>query len=222
MRLLLVEDNLILGDGVQAGLVQSGLGVDWAKNLGDARLAVATAKYEGIILDLGLPDGSGLTFLSQLRKDKNHIPVLILTAKDTLQDKIKGLDTGADDYLVKPFELDELTARIRSMLRRSHSRTAPVISHSGIELDPEARTVSIEGHPVDLPQKEFTLLEYLLENTGRVLSRAQLEQCLYGWNADVESNAIEVHVHHLRKKFGTNLIKTIRGVGYLIEKKRSE
>lgn len=220
MRVLLVEDDQILGDGVQAGLTQAGFGVDWAKSCEEARDALATGGYEGLILDLGLPDGSGLALLKEIRVAKNDLPTLILTARDTTKDKVNGLDNGADDYMVKPFELDELTARLRALLRRSHRRTSVVISHDGIELDPAARTVTLNDQVVDLSHREFTLLEDLLEHRGRVLTRTQLEQSLYGWNADVESNAIEVHVHHLRKKFGAHLIKTIRGVGYIIEKRR--
>ncbi len=147
------------------------------------------------------------------------LPVLILTARDTLQDKVKGLNAGADDYLIKPFELDELVARLHSLLRRSHQRATPTITYEDIVVDPLARAVFLQNKPVTLSHREFTLLQYLLENQGRVLTRPQLEQCLYGWNAEVESNAIEVHIHQLRKKFGTNLVKTIRGVGYIVEKK---
>jgi len=218
MRILLLEDDLGLGDGIQAGLAQAGFGVDWAKTCEEGRLAVATGFYAGMVLDIGLPDGSGLDLLQELRRAENPLPVLILTARDTLADRVKGLNLGADDYLVKPFELDELTARLRALLRRSHQRAAPVLSYLGIELDSAARTVSLDGQTVDLPLREFTLLEELLENQGRVLTRDRLEQSLYGWNAEVESNAIEVHIHHLRKKLGAELIKTIRGVGYMIRK----
>ncbi len=218
MRILLLEDDLGLGDGIQAGLTQAGFGVDWAKTCEEGRLAVETGFYAGMVLDIGLPDGSGLDLLQELRRTENPLPVLILTARDTLADRIKGLNLGADDYLVKPFDLDELTARLRALLRRSHQRAAPVLSYLGIELDAAARTVSLNGQPVDLPLREFTLLEELLENQGRVLTRDRLEQSLYGWNAEVESNAIEVHIHHLRKKLGAELIKTIRGVGYMIRK----
>ena len=218
MRILLVEDDGLLGDGVQAGLRQAGFGVDWAKTCDEGRLAVATGDYSCMVLDIGLPDGSGLNLLQELRKANNPLPVLLLTARDTLADRVKGLDKGADDYLVKPFELDELTARIRALLRRSHQRTTPVLSCQGIVLDPAARKVTLDGNLVELPLREFTLLEELLENAGRVLTRTQLEQSLYGWNAEVESNAIEVHVHHLRKKFGSDFIKTIRGVGYVINR----
>lgn len=220
MRVLVVEDDLILGDGVQAGLLQAGFGVDWAKTCGEGDLALATGHYEALVLDLGLPDASGLTLLQSVRASKNPLPVLILTARDTLADKVRGLNAGADDYLVKPFELDELTARLRALLRRSHQRTSHVIARHGLELDLSARVVRLNGESVDLPAREFTLLENLLENQGRVLTRAQLEQNLYGWNSEVESNAIEVHVHHLRKKLGSDLIKTIRGVGYMIPKER--
>lgn len=216
MRILLIEDDAILGDGVQAGLTQSGFGVDWARSCEEGRLALAVHAYEAVVLDIGLPDGSGLELLQEWRTQENPIPVLILTARDTLADRVTGLNQGADDYLIKPFELDELTARLRALLRRSHQRAAPVLAYKGIVLDPAARTVTLDGHPIDLPLREFTLLEELLENEGRVLTRSRLEQSLYGWNAEVESNAIEVHVHHLRRKFGADLIKTVRGVGYMI------
>ena len=216
---MLVEDDAILGDGIKSGLSQVGFGVDWAQTCDEGRLAVTTNSYEALVLDLGLPDESGLNLLRELRASNNPIPVLILTARDTLQDKLAGFNRGADDYLVKPFELDELIVRIRALVRRSHGRAGTVIRYGSIEIDPEARTVSQSGKSIELPHREFTLLEDLIENQGRVLSRSQLEQSLYGWNAEVESNAIEVHVHHLRKKLGSDLIKTVRGVGYMIEKK---
>lgn len=209
----------MLGDGVKAGLLQAGFGVDWAQTCDQGRLAMATGNYEALILDLGLPDESGLGLLREIRASENSIPVLILTARDTLQDKLAGFNRGADDYLVKPFELDELIARLRALIRRLHGRAGSKIRYGAIELDPESRAVSVDKVLIDLPQREFTLLEDLLENQGRVLSRGQLERSLYGWNAEVESNAIEVHVHHLRKKLGADLIKTVRGVGYMIAKK---
>ena len=220
MRILLMEDDRILGDGVQAGLIQAGFGVDWAKTCEEGRLALATATYSCLVLDIGLPDGSGLDLLQELRLAGQPLPVLVLTARDALADRVKGLDKGADDYLVKPFELDELTARVRALVRRSHQRASPVIIYQGIILDPAARSVTLNGDVVELPLREFTLLEELLENQGRVLTRARLEQSLYGWNTEVESNAIEVHVHHLRKKFGSDLIKTIRGIGYMVNKQQ--
>ncbi len=219
MRVLLVEDDAILGDGIKSGLSQVGFDVDWAQTCDDGRLAVTSNSYEALILDLGLPDESGLNLLGELRTANNPIPVLILTARDALQDKLAGFSRGADDYLVKPFELDELIARLRALVRRYHGRAGTIIQYGTIEIDPDARTISQRGMPIDLPHREFTLLEDLVENQGRVLSRSQLEQSLYGWNAEVESNAIEVHVHHLRKKLGSDLIKTVRGVGYMIEKK---
>jgi DNA-binding response OmpR family regulator len=218
MRILLIEDDAILGDGVQAGLAQAGFGVDWARTCEEGRLALDTHAYEAVVLDIGLPDGSGLDLLRKWRRQENPIPVLILTARDTLLDRVTGLNQGADDYLIKPFELDELIARLHALLRRSHQRVTPVLVHKNISLDPLARTVTLDGQPIDLPLREFTLLEELLENAGRVLTRARLEQSLYGWNAEVESNAIEVHVHHLRRKLGADLIKTVRGVGYMISK----
>jgi two-component system response regulator QseB len=218
MRILLIEDDAILGDGVQAGLTQAGFGVDWARSCEDGRLALTTHAYEAVVLDIGLPDGSGLALLQEWRRQNNAIPVLILTARDTLNDRVSGLNLGADDYMIKPFELDELTARLRALLRRSHQRATPVLAYKRIILDPAARTVKLDGQLVDLPLREFTLLEELLENVGRVLTRSRLEQSLYGWNAEVESNAIEVHVHHLRRKLGADLIKTVRGVGYMISK----
>ena len=219
MRVLLIEDDVILGDGVKSGLMQSGLGVDWAQTCEQGRLAIEASDYEAIVLDIGLPDRSGLELLRQLRTQGYDVPILILTARDTLQDKLAGFERGADDYLVKPFELDELIARLRAMMRRFHGRSGSKIVYGNIELDPDARTVTQNNQFVELAHREFSLLEDLLENQGRVLSRGQLEQSLYGWNAEVESNAIEVHVHHLRKKFGANLIKTVRGIGYMIEKK---
>jgi len=219
MRVLLVEDDAILGDGIKSGLLQSGFGVDWAQTCDQGRLALSTGLYEALVLDIGLPDESGLNLLRDLRLAEHKIPVLILTARDTLKDKMMGFSKGADDYLVKPFELDELIARLRALVRRSHGRTLSRIRYGDLEIDPEGRTVTRNGLLIDLPHREFSLLEDFVENQGRVLTRTQLEQSLYGWNAEVESNAIEVHVHHLRKKLGSDLIKTIRGVGYLMEKK---
>lgn len=218
MRILLIEDDPILGDGIQAGLAQVGIGVDWGKTREEGHLAIATGTYGCLVLDIGLPDGSGLDLLQQLRRASNPLPILLLTARDTLADRVNGLDKGADDYMVKPFELDELIARVRALLRRSYQRASPVITYQKIVLDPAARRVTLDGEVIELSLREFSLLEELLENQGRVLTRSQLEQSLYGWNAEVESNAIEVHVHHLRKKFGGEFIRTIRGVGYVVNK----
>lgn len=218
MRLLLVEDDAMLGDGVRAGLTQDGFTVDWVQDGAAAQLAIQAEPYALVILDLGLPKLAGLDLLKQLRQSGNALPVLILTARDTVADRVKGLDSGADDYLIKPFDLDELAARIRALLRRNTGRATPQICHGDIVLDPAAHSVTLSGTPVELSTREFAVLQALLESTGRVLSREQLEQQLYGWHDEVESNAIEVHIHHLRKKLGTDLIRTVRGVGYMIDK----
>jgi DNA-binding response OmpR family regulator len=171
-----------------------------------------------VVLDLNLPGLSGLEILHNLRQRSNDTPVLILTARDTVDDRVRGLDAGADDYLVKPFDLDELNARLRALLRRSKGRSAPQLVHDGIVLDPAAHTIEYNNNPIDLSPREFALLQLLLENIGKVQSRHKLEQALYGWQQDVDSNAVEVHIHHLRKKLDSNLIRTVRGVGYVIDR----
>lgn len=218
MRLLLVEDDSLLGDGIRAGLAQAGFIVDWVKDGLAARLALQAEPYALIVLDLGLPRLPGTELLKWLRGTGNDTPVLILTARDSVADRVGGLDTGADDYLVKPFDLDELAARIRALLRRAGGRAAPLIVHGGLEIDPASRQVTLEGRPVALSAREYAILLVLLESPGRALSREQLEQSLYGWGDEVESNAVEVHIHHLRKKLGAELIRTLRGVGYLVDK----
>lgn len=218
MRLLLVEDDSLLGDGIRAGLSQAGFVVDWVKDGQAAKLALQAEIYALVVLDLGLPRLSGMDLLKWLRASGNDTPVLILTAKDTVADRVNGLDAGADDYLIKPFDLDELGARIRALLRRAGGRAAPLVVHGKLEMDPASRQVTLEGKPVDLSPKEYAILLVLLESAGRALSREQLEQSLYGWGDEVESNAVEVHIHHLRKKLGAELIRTIRGVGYLVDK----
>lgn len=218
MRLLLVEDDALLGDGICEGLRQAGFAVDWLRDGRAAQLALEDESHALMVLDLGLPRLSGMDLLAWLRGRGSALPVLILTARDTVQDRVQGLDSGADDYLVKPFDLEELAARIRALLRRQAGRAAPLIRHGALTLDPAAHRVTHEGKPVELSPREFTILEILLENAGRVQSRERLEQSLYGWEGEVESNALEVHVHHLRRKLGSNLIRTLRGVGYVIEK----
>ncbi|MGD9786539.1 MAG: response regulator [Sulfuricellaceae bacterium] len=218
MRLLLVEDDPLLGEGIRTGLAQAGFAVDWVKDGEQARHALESETYALMVLDLGLPRLSGEEVLRRLRAKNDPLPVLILTARDTVADRVKGLDAGADDYLVKPFDLDELTARLRALLRRSGGRAAPAIVHGKLRVDPAAHAASLDGQAVDLSPKEFAILLHLLENAGRVQSREQLEQSLYGWGEEVESNAVEVHIHHLRKKLGAELIRTLRGVGYLIDK----
>ncbi|MDD5403013.1 MAG: response regulator [Sulfuricella sp.] len=218
MRLLLVEDDPLLGDGICVGLSQAGFVVDWVKDGLAAKLALETGDYALMVLDLGLPRLSGTELLKWLRGTGDNTPVLILTARDTVGDRVRGLDAGADDYLVKPFDLDELAARIRALLRRVGGRSTPLIVHGSVRVDPASRRVTQAGAVVDLSPKEFAVLLDLLENAGRALSRERLEQSIYGWGEEVESNAVEVHIHHLRKKLGAELIRTLRGVGYLIDK----
>lgn len=218
MRLLLIEDDELLGDGIRTGLAQAGSAVDWVRDGHDALAAAETAVYSAVILDLGLPGIGGLEVLARLRRAGMSIPVLILTARDTVPDRVKGLDGGADDYLVKPFDMNELLARLRALVRRSGGRAAPVLEHDGLVLDPAAHTVTHHGQAVDLSPREFAVLQDLLEHAGRVRSREQLEESLYGWDDEVSSNAVEVHIHHLRRKLGADEIRTIRGVGYMIER----
>jgi len=216
MRILLVEDDKLLGDGVQAGLAQSGFNVDWVRDGVAAELALKAGEFSGVVLDLGLPRLSGLELLERMRRGGNKVPVLILTARDRVEDRIKGLDGGADDYVVKPFDLHEVAARLRALIRRASGEAAPNLRVGEIELDPAARRVSFRGRPVELSLREFALLQELMLNAGRVLSREQLAQRLYAWGEEIESNAIEVHVHHLRRKLAPELFRTVRGVGYLM------
>lgn len=218
MRLLLVEDDELLGDAVKIGLTQFGYVVDWIKDGETARSVIKTESFELIILDLNLPILSGLNLLQSIRQDQNTTPVIILTASDSIEDKIKGLDSGADDYLIKPIDLNELGARIRALIRRSQGRADTTLHYRNIILDPAAHTVTLDDMLINVPRREFALLQKLLENRGQVLSRDQLMQSIYGWNEDVDSNALEVHIHNLRKKLNANFIRTIRGVGYLAEK----
>jgi two-component system OmpR family response regulator/two-component system response regulator QseB len=219
MRILLVEDDNLLGDGIRAGLTQAGFAVDWAADGEEAELALAgNSPYEALILDLGLPKRDGLSVLRRLRDRGNPVPVLILTARDTTGERVAGLDAGADDYLAKPFDLSELLARLRALLRRAKGMTGPLIRHDRIVLDPAGRTVMLDGMPVDLSAREFGTLQELVVNAGRVLSKAQIEERLYGWGEEIESNTIEVYIHHLRRKLYPELIQTVRGVGYLIPK----
>lgn len=221
MRLLLVEDDELLGDAVKAGLTQFGYIVDWLKDGESARAAMKSESFELIILDLGLPKLSGLGFLQAIRNDNNPTPVIILTARESVEDRIKGLDMGADDYITKPFDLNELSARVRALVRRSQGRAESVLQYRNISLDPAAHSVYVDDVIVNVPRREFALLQKLLENSGQVLSREQLMQSIYGWDEDVDSNALEVHIHNLRKKLNANFIRTIRGVGYMAEKNES-
>ena len=221
MRLLVVEDDNLLGDAVQAGLTQVGYAVDWVRDgvAADQALAdVALHAYVAVVLDLGLPKRDGLDVLRRLRQRGSTLPVLILTARDTVDDRIGGLDAGADDYLQKPFDMGELAARLRALIRRAEGRPAPLLEVQGVVLDPATHTVRVDGQPVELSAKEFALLQVLMLHAGRVLSRSQLEQQLYNWDDETGSNTVEVYIHHLRKKLGHELIRTIRGVGYLMSK----
>lgn len=218
MRLLIVEDDTLLGDGIRAGLTQEGYAVDWVEDGSQAELALLTNEYELMVLDLGLPKVSGLQVLKQVRTKGDDLPVIILTAQDTVEDRVKGLDTGADDYITKPFKLDELSARIRALLRRRGGRTTPLITHKNLVVDPASHSVTQDDNKVDISPREFTILQLLLDNRNKVMSRSRLEEGLYAWNDEVESNTVEVHIHHIRKKLGAELIRTIRGVGYIIDK----
>ena len=216
MRLLLVEDDKLLGEGIYAGLCQEGYAVDWVRDGEAAESACLREDYDCMVLDIGLPRQSGLDVLDHVRAHGNDTPVLMLTARDTITDRINGLDHGADDYMIKPFDLDELHARIRAVMRRGAGRSSPVLTSGDIELDPVAHTVKKAGELVELTPKCFSILQTLMENKGRVMSRTRLEESLYSWKDEIESNAVEVHIHHLRKKLGSDLIRTIRGVGYIL------
>ena len=218
MRILLVEDDEALGEGIRVALKPEGYTVDWAHDGASALHALTHEDFGLAVLDLGLPRMDGLEVLQRLRAGANAIPVLVLTARDSTADRIAGLDAGADDYLVKPFDVDELKARIRALLRRSLNRAQPVLHYRDVSLDPVTQQVSYRGQPVALQRKEFLLLHELLAQPGRVLTRDRLQQVLYGWDEEAESNALEVHIHHLRKKLFPELIRTVRGVGYLVDK----
>jgi two-component system OmpR family response regulator/two-component system response regulator QseB len=217
MRLLLVEDDEILGDGLMAGLTMEGYAVDWLTNGRLADEALKVNSYDLIVLDWNLPDMDGISILKALRSRKNETPVMVLTARDTIPDRVMGLDSGADDFVIKPFELDEVCARLRALARRNEGRSAPTIEHRGIVLDPAAHQITWHGEKVELSQKEFEILSFLMSNIGKVVSRTRLEETLYSWNSDIESNTVEVHIHYLRKKLDTGLIRTVRGVGYIID-----
>lgn len=221
MRILLAEDDELLGDGLKKGLSQMGFTVDWVKDGRDAEHAILSEFFDLIILDLGLPKKSGLQVLQAVRDESVASPVLILTARETVEDRVRGLDSGADDYLTKPFDLDELGARVRALIRRSSGRADSTLQYRNIRLDPASHTVTLDGAPVNFPRREFALLQKLLENAGNVLSREQLMQSIYGWEEDVDSNTLEVHIHNLRKKLNATFIRTIRGVGYMAEKENA-
>jgi two-component system response regulator QseB len=218
MRILLVEDDPQLGRATQIGLDQCGYAVDWVQSAESAHTAVKLHQYSSILLDLGLPQEDGMQTLSRLRSAGYAGAIMIVTARDQISERVAGLDGGADDFIIKPFDLDELAARIRSASRRVAGRTQELIRHGDIEIDVAARQVSQAGQPVTLTGKEFGILMTLIEHSGRVLSREQLEEALYSWGEEIESNTIQVHVHHLRKKLGKKLIKTAHAIGYTIDK----
>jgi DNA-binding response OmpR family regulator len=218
MKILLAEDDALLGDGLRAGLRQQGMQVDWVRDGLAAERELRASAYAAAVLDLGLPGKDGLAVLADLRRSGHTVPVLVLTARDAVPDRVRGLNLGADDYVVKPVDLHELTARLHALVRRAHGQPVEALEAGDVRLDPALRQVSRAGEPVSLSTREFDLLHALMLNAGRVRSREQLEQHLYSWGQEVESNAVEVHVHHLRRKLGSGLIQTVRGIGYLLPK----
>jgi two-component system response regulator QseB len=217
-RILLVEDDAMMGQAVKVALSQAGYAVDLIDTAEDAEAALDTTPYDLVVLDINLPGKSGLDMIKGLRRRKKDIPVLALTARDTTKQKVEGFSAGADDYVVKPFDLDELLARLQALLRRSNGRSVSHIKNGAVIIDPTARTVQRNGKPIDLSAREFAVLAILMENLGKVMNKQEIEDKLYGWDIEIESNAVEVHISHLRKKLGDTAIKTIRGLGYIVEK----
>lgn len=218
MRVLVIEDDELVASGIVAGLQLSGIGADHVATASHADAAVRTGRFDVIVLDLGLPDADGLTLVRQWRGAGKHWPVLVLTARDELQDKVAGLRCGADDYLIKPFELDELVARLHALQRRSSGRSVDWIEHGPLVFDPASQLVTLHGKPVDLSRRELALLHTLLDSGQRILSSEQVKDSLYGFGESVESNALNVHIHHLRRKLGPNIVETVRGLGYRLGK----
>jgi DNA-binding response OmpR family regulator len=216
MRVLLAEDNNILGKSISRYLSRDGYAVDWFDNGDDAASALGNGVYDVAVLDVGLPGRSGLEVLHSMRSAGLDIPVLMLTARDALSDRIAGLDHGADDYVCKPCDLEELSARMRALLRRGNKLSAPVLRLGALELDLATHSATLAGEPLELSRRELSLLHVLIENAGKVVTRSRLENSLYSWNEEIDSNALEVHIHRLRKKLGPRFIKTIRGVGYIM------
>jgi len=218
MKILLAEDDKLLGEAIEASLVYDGMPVDWFKRGDEAEDAVHMNSYDALILDIGLPGRNGIEILKNIRAQGNAVPVLLLTALGSVIDRVSGLDSGADDYLVKPFDMDELTARLRALVRRSSGRTEPTIEYQDISITPSEHRVEKAGVVVALSRHEYLILVHLIENRGRIYSQQALTDYVYPWNEEVESNTIQVHIHHLRKKIGKTLIQTRRGIGYVIEK----
>ena len=214
MRILLVEDDALLGDGIHAGLKLAEHAVDWVQDGEAARLALLDHAYDACVLDLGLPRRDGLSVLKELRDRGSRLPVMILTARDASADKIAGLDAGADDYLTKPFDLQEMLARLRALVRRAAGEARPTLEHAGVVLEPASKQVTYNGRKVALSAREYALLDDLLRHKNHLRTRAQLEESIYAWGEETGSNTVEVFVHHLRKKFGADFIRTVRGLGY--------
>ncbi|ATG02438.1 DNA-binding transcriptional regulator QseB [Lelliottia amnigena] len=216
MRILLVEDDKLIGDGLKAGLTKMGFSVDWFTDGGTGKTALYSAPYDAVVLDLTLPGMDGLDILREWREKGRSEPILILTARDALYQRVEGLRLGADDYLCKPFALVEVAARLEALVRRSHGQTRSELRHGNVTLDPVSLVARLDGETLPLKPKEFALLELLMRNVGRVLPRKNIEEKLYTWDDDVSSNAVEVHVHHLRRKLGSHFIRTVHGIGYTL------
>ena len=217
MRILVVEDDPILANGLKVGLSLGGWAIDLVGTCADARAAVRAAEFDAVVLDLMLPDGSGIDVLGEMRAREDRTPVLLLTALDDVADRIRGLDSGADDYLGKPFDLDELAARVRAIARRGTGRATPSIAAGGIVIDPATLTVTVDGDAVSVSRREFAVLSALMERPGTIRSKSEIEERLYGWQEEIESNTVEVHIHHLRAKIGRDAIETVRGLGYRLK-----
>ncbi len=218
MRILLVEDDPMIGDAVQAALRQDAYAVDWLKDGRAAETALASERFDLVLLDLGLPGKEGIAVLHGMRQRRDQTPVIVITARDGIDDRIRGLDAGADDYVIKPFDLDELAARIRSALRRGAGLAEPALEVGGVRINPATREVTRDGRPVLLSAREYAIVEALMLRPGAILSRAQLEERMYSWGDEVESNTVEVHIHGIRRKLGAGFIQNVRGVGYFIPK----
>ena len=216
MRILLIEDDTLIGDGLKVGLTKLGFSVDWFVSGEAGFQALAAAPWDAVVLDLSLPERDGLDILRQWRQQGQDVPVLILTARDALDQRVQGLQLGADDYLCKPFALTEVAARLQALIRRRHGQLQPELKHGNVVMAPGSHSVLCDGEAVSLKSRELALLELFLRNPGRVLTRSQLEEKLYSWDEDVSSNAVEVHIHHLRKKLGSQFIRTVHGVGYTL------
>jgi len=216
MKILVIEDDRLIGDGIKAGLGKMGFSIDWFTDGKTGQAALAAASYDAVVLDLSLPAMDGLDILRGWRQQGHDEPVLILTARDALEQRVAGLQQGADDYLCKPFALSEVAARLQALIRRRHGQLQPTLNHGAVTLDPGSHTATLNGEPLALKSRELALLQLFLLNAGRVLTRAQLEEKLYSWDHDVSSNAVEVHIHHLRKKLGSQFIRTVHGVGYTL------